>query len=428
MPMRQVEIPFQGAEFKRKLLHWAASHAYCVCLDSCATSVDQYGQYDFLIGVAVGDNALLVNGLDALEDGMLADSNVWRFGYFSYDLKAAIEPRLTNELPASISADAMQFFVADVVIAKLRDSDVVRFECGYSAEILREIEAQAVASSEVIDFSGFESNFTEVEYCATISQLREHIRQGDCYEINLSQNFVAAVGLPSPMALWEDLISASPVPFAGFGKWNALHLLCASPERFLQLRDGQLLTQPIKGTAPRSADPVQDAALAQQLRSSEKELAENVMIVDLSRNDLHRSCVVGTVAVPHLFEVQHFPQVHHLVSTVCGDKRQDVSAMQAIRHTFPPGSMTGAPKVRVCELIAQYERSARGLYAGALGYIAPGGDFDFNVVIRSLVYDADSHALSYHVGGAITWDSEPTSEYAETLLKAAAISRLFAGW
>ncbi|MBP6640592.1 MAG: chorismate-binding protein, partial [Bacteroidia bacterium] len=169
----------------------------------------------------------------------------------------------------------------------------------------------------------------------------------------------------------------------------------------------------------------QDAQMAFHLRNSIKEQAENVMIVDLSRNDLHRSCQVGTVEVPHLFEVQTFPQVHHLVSTITGRKRLDVSAVQAIRNTFPPGSMTGAPKVRACELIAQYERLSRGVYSGSLGYFAANGDFDWNVVIRSLVYDANSGQMSYHVGGAITWDSDPAAEYAETLLKAKAIAGLF---
>jgi para-aminobenzoate synthetase component 1 len=149
------------------------------------------------------------------------------------------------------------------------------------------------------------------------------------------------------------------------------------------------------------------------------------MIVDLSRNDLHRSCETGSVEVPQLFELQTFPQVHHLVSTVTGRKRKDLSAVDVLRNTFPPGSMTGAPKIRACELIAQYERLSRGVYSGGLGYFAPDGGFDFNVVIRSLVYDASAHRISYHVGGAITWDSVPEEEYAETILKAKAIEGLF---
>ncbi len=425
--MRQVEIPFSGALLKRKLLHWAALQPYAVFLDTCDTTMDRYGRYDFILGVSLRENALICNRLEELEARVEEYAFAWRFGYLGYDLKEDIEPKLHNALPTVVAFPKMGFFEADVVVSKSRGSDRLVFETGFSEALLAEIQAQDIAPSEVVAFSGFESNFTEAEYCATIMQLRSHIQAGDCYEINLSQNFKAHVHLPSSAALWEDLVAASPVPFAGFAKWGHLQLMCASPERFLQLQGDRLLTQPIKGTAPRSVDRVQDAALAVQLRQSEKEQAENVMIVDLSRNDLNRSCEVGSVTVPHLFEIQHFPQVHHLVSTIQGQKRKDLHPIQAIRNAFPPGSMTGAPKVRTCELIAQYERSARGIYAGALGYIAPSGDFDLNVVIRSLAYDSTTKQLSYHVGGAITWDSDPAAEYAETLLKAQAISRLFAG-
>ncbi len=425
--MLQVEIPYDGPEFKRQLLHWAASQPHCVFLDSCDTVVDRYGKYDFILGVHLGDNPLLINDLDSLSSSLSRSGESWKFGCLSYDLKEAIEPRLVSELDAYVPFPRMNFFVADVVICKARGADVVVFESGYSDELLLAIRSQHIAPLEVRDFSGFTSNFSKEEYCATIDALRQHIRAGDCYEINLSQNFVATVRVPSCAALWEALIAASPVPFAGFGKWANLHLLCASPERFLQLQDGRLLTQPIKGTTQRDTDPARDAANALRLQGSEKERAENVMIVDLSRNDLHRSCEVGSVTVPYLFELQAFAQVHHLVSTIAGQKRPDVDAVQTIRNTFPPGSMTGAPKVRTCELIAQYEPSARGIYAGALGYFAPDGDFDFNVVIRSMVYDSHHGQLSYHVGGAITWDSDPLAEYEETLLKASAIRRLFEG-
>jgi para-aminobenzoate synthetase component 1 len=409
------------------LLHWAAAQSHCVFLDTCDTTVDQYGQYDFLLGVARKASPVITRDLASLEAAVSEEPLAWRFGFLGYELKAEIEPRLRSELKAAVDVGPMEFFVADVVISKRRGSDMLVFELGFSEQLVAEIKRHPITLCEVHDFTGFVSNFSEEEYCATIAQLRAHIHAGDCYEINLSQNFTAQVGLTAPAALWEDLVAASPVPFAGFGKWGTRYLMCASPERFLQLRSGQLLTQPIKGTAPRGADTVTDAALADQLRNSQKEQAENVMIVDLSRNDLHRSCEAGTVEVPHLFEVQQFPQVHHLVSTIKGTKRKGVHPVEAIRNTFPPGSMTGAPKVRTCELIAQYERSARGIYAGAFGYIAPGGDFDLNVVIRSLAYDATTQQLSYHVGGAITWDSDPAAEYAETILKATAISRLFQG-
>jgi para-aminobenzoate synthetase component I len=422
--MRRHAIPFSGASLKQRLLHWASSHRHCVFLDSCGSSVDAYGEYDFLIGVAQAEAPSMVSDLKEL-DTAVETAGAWWFGYLNYDLKSEIEPRLHSDLQAEVKFPTLSFFQADIVITKRRDSAQLVFETGFSPAIWEEILWQEIAENTVADFSGFASNFDAASYCATVERLRQHIHAGDCYEINLSQNFTAKAHLSAPAALWERLVALSPVPFAGFGKWQDLYLLCASPERFLQLQHGLLRTQPIKGTAPRSPDAAQDLAFAQALQASEKERAENVMIVDLSRNDLHRSCEVGSVTVPHLFEVQQFPQVHHLVSTIEGRKRAEVSLAQVMRHTFPPGSMTGAPKVRTCELIARYEQRARGLYAGALGYIAPSGDFDFNVVIRSLVYDASSARISYHVGGAITWDSVPEAEYAETLLKAKAIAGLF---
>jgi len=221
------------------------------------------------------------------------------------------------------------------------------------------------------------------------------------------------------------LTGVSPVPFASYLRWQDCYLICASPERFLQLRGDQLCSQPIKGTAPRGMTSAADAAHRAYLAHSEKEQAENVMIVDLTRNDLHRSCRTGTVTVPQLFEIQVFPQVFQLVSTVVGQKRPELSVPQVLANTFPPGSMTGAPKVMTLGMIDRYEPLGRGLYAGSVGYFAPGGDFDFNVVIRSLIYDAREQLLSYHVGGAITYDSDPQREYEETLIKARAIRKLF---
>jgi para-aminobenzoate synthetase component I len=425
--MRQVHIPDWGPQFKRKILHWAASKPYAVFLDSCDTDIDRYGRYEFIVGVGSAES-LQFKDLEGLEATISADPFSWRFGALGYGLKNSIEPKLKSldDQFEAISPE-MHFFQAEIVISKPRDSKMLVFESGFSDSILAEIEATEIPPAEAIGFAGFKSNFSPDEYKSTVELLRQHIYEGDAYEINLSQSLSAQCKLPHPAAVWEKLIELSPTPFAGYAKWLDQHLLCASPERFLQLKRGKLLTQPIKGTAPRGHNPETDANFAETLRNSIKEQAENVMIVDLSRNDLHRSCEVGSVEVPHLFEVQRFPQVFHLVSTIAGQKRLDVHPIQAIRNAFPPGSMTGAPKVRACELISTYERNARGYYAGALGYFAPGGDFDLNVVIRSLYYDAKTEKLSYQVGGAITWDSNPAEEYAETLLKAKAIEGVFGG-
>lgn len=398
-------------------------------LDSCSTRVDRYGEYEMLIAVA-DSTAKVLRKLTELEATLEESSQHWYFGGLSYDLKNQMEQRLHTSGKAAVPFPEICFFEAAVVIAQVKGESQFEFLRGNAAEVLAEIESSEPGQAGVDGFSGFVSNFSPERYLETINQLRQHIRDGDCYEINLTQNFTATGRIDHPMALWEALTALSPVPFAAYARWEGLHLLCASPERFLQLRGNRLLTQPIKGTASRGQRLSADLSQMRRLRGSEKEQAENVMIVDLSRNDLYRSCEVNSVQVPELFEVQTFPQVHHLVSTILGRKRQDITALQAIRHTFPPGSMTGAPKVRTCELIDECESTARGIYSGSVGYLRPhkdgqGHDFDFNVVIRSVVYDAGREAISYHVGGAITWDSDPQSEFDETLIKAQAIAQLF---
>ena len=418
--MRQVEILYSGPGFKQKLLHFAAKQTYCVFLDSCSTEIDQYGQFDFLVGFSLSESPKTYSNLESLEDAISHDPFAWRFGIFGYELKNSLYPRLKDEFVAADFPE-MLFFQADVVVAKRKGSKWLNFERGYTPELFAEIKKTVVQPAKVAAFDNFSSNFSQEQYEDTVEKLRQHIKEGDSYEINLSQNFKGKAKVENPVALWEKLIQKSPTPFAGYGKWEGKHLLCASPERFLQLRSGRLCTQPIKGTIRRGKNEAEDAENAATLQNSEKERAENVMIVDLSRNDLYKSCEINAVEVPHLFEVQQFPQVLHLVSTITGEKRKDLHPITAIKHAFPPGSMTGAPKVRSCELISQYEQTPRGMYAGSLGYFAPGGDFDLNVVIRSLIYDEATETLSYHVGGAITWDSEARAEYEETLLKAKGI-------
>ncbi|MFN8397590.1 MAG: anthranilate synthase component I family protein [Bacteroidia bacterium] len=425
MPEPAMRLPDKDGHLRRQFLHWAARQSACVCLDNCGSEVDRYGQNAFLLGVATRSNPVSYGSLDELDEALAQGGHGWLFGFLSYELKGEVEPRLVDGLEARVAFPAMRFFRADVVVRISHAEGDIVVEQGYSEALMQEVNAADVGMDFSGVFPGFQSNFTKEQYCATVERLREHIREGDIYEINLSQCFSAKVGLASPVNTYERLTARSPMPFSGYCQWEGLHLLCASPERFLQLHEGQLLTQPIKGTAPRGATAAEDKENAEILRNSIKELAENVMIVDLSRNDLNRSCETGTVQVPNLFEVQTFPRVLHLVSTITGRKRLDVSAVQAIRNAFPPGSMTGAPKVRACELISQYEQLARGVYSGSLGYFDPSGNFDLNVVIRSLMYDAHREILSYHVGGAITWDSDPEAEYAETLLKAQAIEGLF---
>jgi para-aminobenzoate synthetase component 1 len=229
------------------------------------------------------------------------------------------------------------------------------------------------------------------------------------------------------VSAFRRLRAASPAPFSALLKRHGQYTICASPERFLCGWERRVISQPMKGTAPRGATDDEDASMISTLHSSAKERAENVMIVDLVRSDLARSCVQGTVTVDDLFGIHTFPAVHQMVSTVSGRLRDDQTWWDAARHAFPMGSMTGAPKEMVMSLIARYEHAPRGRFSGSIGYVTPDGDFDFNVVIRSLFYDERDGRLWYSTGGAITWASDPEAEWQETLLKGAAIEGLFRG-
>ena len=224
-----------------------------------------------------------------------------------------------------------------------------------------------------------------------------------------------------PLSIFLKLNEISPNPFTAFFKVKDKYVISASPERFLAKRGNKLISQPIKGTSKRYADTNEDEQSKQTLRAHSKELQENVMIVDLVRNDLTKSAKAGTVNTEELFGIYSFNQVHQMISTVVCELRDDISEVQAIKNTFPMGSMTGAPKISAMQLMEQYERTKRGVYSGAIGYFGPDGDFDFNVVIRTLLYNHSEKYLSFHVGSAITYHADPAKEYEECLLKAQAI-------
>jgi para-aminobenzoate synthetase component 1 len=258
-----------------------------------------------------------------------------------------------------------------------------------------------------------------------IEKLRQHILRGDCYEINYCQEFFVESANPDPLALYQALANVSPSPFSAYYSVDDHFLLCASPERYLKRTGDHILSQPIKGTAARDlVNPVNDELLKCTLAASEKDRAENVMVVDLVRNDLSRICETDTVFVSELFGIYSFPQVHQMISTITGKPRSDLHWTEMVARTFPMGSMTGAPKKRVLELIEQYERSKRGLFSGALGYVKPNQDFDFNVVIRSLLYNRTGQYLAWFAGSGITFNSDPEKEYEECLLKVAAFENI----
>lgn len=349
----------------------------------------------------------------------------WLFGHLSYDLKNETEG-LTSNNPDHIGFPDCCFFIPQVVF-QLNEKELIigTFDAGHQT-IFHEICSIDPVTEPLQPLpTGITNRISKEEYIHLIRQLQQHILRGDCYEINFCQEFFAENVVIDPLQVYYSLSNASPNPFAAFYKTGERYLLCASPERYLKKTGDKISSQPIKGTSQRNLqDVTEDEKNKEQLYNSAKDRSENVMIVDLVRNDLSKICEEASVQVEELFGVYSFPQVHQLISTISGQLRNDIHFIEAIKATFPMGSMTGAPKKRVVELIEQYEKTRRGIFSGAVGYITPNGDFDFNVVIRSIMYNAANKYLSFQAGSGITFYSDPEKEYEECLLKAAAIKKV----
>lgn len=406
-------------QLKNKMLNWLRRFSIFAYLDNNGYT-HQPVRFELLAGA----------GAVAMADQFPHDTEDWYLGHLCYDHKNQVEPGLYSSHPERIGFATTLFFCPETVVCIPFGSTELHIHTRlHSAEAVLQqllnmpaaVEHQGIAP-EAVDW---QYRFQLEEYLDRIAQIRQHIEEGDCYELNFCTEAFATVPELDPVHAFSKLNRLNPAPFAALYRNDDAWLLCASPERFLYRNGDTLLSQPIKGTARRGADPAADEALKHALRNDPKEKAENVMIVDLVRNDLARSCEPGTVQVPELFGVYSFPQVHQLISTVTGQRRPETQNAGIIDQAFPMGSMTGAPKVRVMELIEQYERSRRGLYSGTVGYMMPGGDFDFNVVIRSLLYNASDGYLSYQTGGAITYESDALAEWQETRLKAKAMEQIF---
>lgn len=349
----------------------------------------------------------------------------WIFGHISYDNKNEVEA-LSSSHPDSIQFPDLFFFVPAVILKLQHEQlEITCYDQRTPEDIYSEIMAVVPLKPVRTPALNIQSRLSRNEYIHIIQQLRQHILRGDCYEINYCQEFYATDVQIDPLSLYQQLTAISPNPFACYYKHESQYLLCASPERFLQKKGSTLISQPIKGTIQRNLQNKEaDLQLLEDLKKSEKDKSENVMVVDLVRNDLSKVCKEGSVHVSELFGIYSFPQVHQMISTVEGELDETVLFSSILKACFPMGSMTGAPKKRVMELIEQYEKTRRGLYSGAVGYIDPNGDFDFNVVIRSMLYNANNAYLGYQVGGGITFYSDPEKEYEECLLKAAAIRKV----
>ena len=352
--------------------------------------------------------------------------------FFGYDLKNETERLQSNNIDGGLHLPDMFFVRPDVVIA-LPPQGHAQIEALPShpisaVQILKEINEVRVSetsfpkSGKQVAIAIPKARMSKAEYIRKLKAIRQHIAKGDVYEFNLCMEFFAENVELSPLRVFERLNRKAKAPFSVYAKTGSHRIISISPERFLQKTNDLVISQPIKGTIRRGEDLLEDEILKTSLKNDPKERAENVMIVDLVRNDLTRGGgELGSIKVPELFGLHSFETVHHLISTVSANLPKKEGFAKLLKSAFPPGSMTGAPKIMAMELIEQYEISQRGLYAGSIGYFTPTGNFDFNVVIRTLLFNKANGYLSFHTGGAITYSSQPEKEYAECLLKAQAL-------
>ncbi|HEX6982567.1 MAG TPA: aminodeoxychorismate synthase component I [Balneolaceae bacterium] len=340
--------------------------------------------------------------------------NEWLFGYLGYDLKNHTE-KLTSQNPDQIRAPDLYFMVPQFLIEVDRETSEGKLLIG-NFPPKKELDSVETVSS--FSFQNIRPQLVKSDYLARIREAQHRIREGTFYEINLSHQLKGKFNDP-PLVLYKQMKEVAPVPFGAFFQNDDVAVCCQSPERFLRKEGDIIYSQPIKGTSPRGKDENEDFLLKEKLLSSEKEQAENLMIVDLVRNDLSRIARPASVKALKLFEIETFGTVHQMVSTVTAEADEE-DPVAILKACFPMGSMTGAPKISAMQAIEELENYRRGIYSGALGYITPQGNFDFNVVIRTAIIKNDE--LFYSVGGAITADSDPECEWKETLIKARALT------
>ena len=402
------------------MLDWASRFDIFCFLDNAQYTIEPHG-FEGLLAVGIADSVSSADLKDI--DSFLSKNHGGAFGHLSYELKSIL-----HQMPSGKTDPIgfpLFFFFNPQYLLSIRDHELV-IEAEDPDLLFNELNDQKNVSRQLAQNPlEIRSKLSHDEYIEKIKGLQEHILRGDCYEINFCQEFFAENAWIDPVETYKRLITISPNPFSCLYKLHDQVLICASPERFLTGRGDKLYSQPIKGTIKRNlSDPAEDERLKEELRQSAKDQSENVMVVDLVRNDLSMVCQDGSVQVDELFGIYSFPQVHQMISTISGIKKPDTTFSEIIEATFPMGSMTGAPKHRVMELIDEYETSARGIFSGSVGYIAGNGDFDFNVVIRSIMYNSKEQYLSYQVGSGITFYSDPEKEWEECLLKAKAIRQV----
>jgi para-aminobenzoate synthetase component 1 len=370
-------------------------------------------------GVETEIKSIGVNSVEKLQSFLNENKDSYIFGCLSYDLKNDIENL------NSANFDGLEFpdlhFWKPKYVVRLQKENYIFLQGEKNAEIFDFLnyflEEETDANFHKFDIQ-FQSRTSKENYIQNVNKLKESIQRGDSYEVNYCQEFFAEnVDLKYPLDTYFKLNNISKAPFSGFLQLEDYLVFCGSPERYIQKKENKLISQPIKGTAARNENEIIDNLNKETLEISQKERSENVMIVDLVRNDFSKIATKGSVKVEELCKVYSFATVHQMISTIACEPKDTTSFTDIIRATFPMGSMTGAPKVSAMELIEEHEDFKRGLYSGSIGYISPNGDFDFNVVIRSLIYNRKTNYLSCAVGGAITIQSDPEAEFEECQIK-----------
>lgn len=409
--------------FKKQLLDWSQQFREVVFMDS-NDYPQEFSSFDAILAV---DAFTLIqtdyhNAFEDLQQYQQTTKD-WLFGYLSYDLKNDSEDLQSNNFDGLDFPDL--FFFQPKKLFLLKGNQVVIHYLNLCDDevdedwdtILAWVPNATIDSSVVT----VQPRISKESYVKKVSTLLDHLHRGDLYEANFCMEFYAENTTINPLDKFDKLNAISQTPFAVYFKNNQQFLLSATPERYLRKEGEQLISQPIKGTAKRFSDSNEDQESKEKLASDPKERAENIMITDLVRNDLSRSAQKGTVQVQELCGIYSFQQVHQMISTITSKLDTKFSNVDVLRMTFPMGSMTGAPKISAMKIIEELEVTKRGLYSGAIGYFSPNGDFDFNVVIRSILYNQDKKYLSFSVGSAITSLSNPENEYEECLLKAKAM-------
>ena len=408
--------------FKNQLLHWSQQFREIVFLDSNNYHQKQ-SSFDCVLAVDAF-TSVKTDCHNAFEDlkQYQQQTRDWLFGYLSYDVKNDIEELHSNNFDGLYFPDL--FFFQPKKLFLLKGNQL---EVQYLRLCDDEIESDLIAIENHSQFTIHNSPFaiqqriSKESYLSKVNKMLEHIHRGDMYEANFCMEFYAENATIEPIEIYKKLNAISKPPFAIFFKNNEQYLLCASPERYLRKEENKVISQPIKGTAKRFSDETLDNNSKKELENNPKERSENIMIVDLVRNDLSHTAIKGSVEVEELCGIYTFEQVHQMISTVVSNVENTTSPVEILRTTFPMGSMTGAPKISAMKIIEELEESKRGLYSGAVGYFSPENDFDFNVVIRSILYNAAANYVSFSVGSAITSQSDPQQEYEECLLKAKAM-------